>query len=120
MKKNFALFMVAIMAAVTMNAQNEVQPYFTVDELPDLIKCLPAPPAFDSPEFAYDMMRFAWGKQQRLDEERAAIAKRDAVCRLVKSLKAKKTYYVRIRTYKTVKGVKYLSPWSKAKTVKTK
>jgi len=71
--------MVAIMAAVTMNAQNEVQPYFTVDELPDLIKCLPAPPAFDSPEFAYDMMRFAWGKQQRLDEERAAIAKRDAV-----------------------------------------
>ena len=79
MKKIFALFMASIMAAMTMNAQNEVQPYFTVDELPDLIKCLPAPPAFDSPEFAYDMMRFAWGKQQRLDEERATIAKRDAV-----------------------------------------
>ena len=69
----------AIFAAMTLNAQNEVQPYFTVDELPDLIKCLPAPPAFDSPEFANDMMRFAWGKQQRLDPERAEIAKRDAV-----------------------------------------
>ncbi|MCD7796730.1 MAG: hypothetical protein LUG95_03720 [Clostridiales bacterium] len=31
-----------------------------------------------------------------------------------------KTYYVRIRTYKTVNGVKYYSAWSAAKTVKTK
>ena len=35
-------------------------------------------------------------------------------------LKAKKTYYVQVRTYKTVKGVKYYSPWSKYKKVKTK
>ena len=69
----------ALMAGMTMNAQDEVQPYLTVDQLPDLIKCLPAPPAFDSPEFANDMMRFSWGKQQRLDEKRAEIAKRDAV-----------------------------------------
>ena len=62
-----------------LNGQTAVQPYFTVDQLPDLIKCLPAPPAFDSPEFANDMMRYAWGKQQRLDAERAEIAKRDAV-----------------------------------------
>ena len=79
MKKLFLLAAIAVMAGMTMNAQNEVQPYFTVDELPDLIKCLPAPPAFDSPEFANDMMRFAWGKQQRLNPERAEIAKRDAV-----------------------------------------
>jgi len=38
----------------------------------------------------------------------------------VKKLKAKKTYYVKVRTYKTVKGVKYYSAWSKVKTVKTK
>ena len=69
----------AIFAAMTLNAQNEVQPYLTVNELPDLIKCLPAPPAFNSPEFANDMMRFSWGKQQRLNPERAEIAKRDAV-----------------------------------------
>ena len=79
MKKKFMIVLAAIMAAMTLNAQDEVQPYFTVDQLPDLIKCLPAPPAFDSPEFANDMMRFAWGKQQRLDVERAEIAKRDAV-----------------------------------------
>ena len=71
--------MAALMATMMLNAQDEVQPYFSVDQLPDLIKCLPAPPAFDSPEFANDMMRFAWGKQQRLDPERAEIAKRDAV-----------------------------------------
>ena len=79
MKKFFVIVAVALMASLSLNAQDQVQPYFTVDELPDLIKCLPAPPAFDSPEFANDMMRFAWGKQQRLDPERAEIAKRDAV-----------------------------------------
>lgn len=38
----------------------------------------------------------------------------------ISKLKAKKTYYVRIRTYKTIKGKKYCSAWSKAKKVKTK
>ena len=38
----------------------------------------------------------------------------------VKKLKAKKKYYVRIRTYKTVGKKKYCSSWSKAKAVKTK
>ena len=83
MKKNFVIalvaMLVAMLASMTLNAQDQVQPYFTVDQLPNLIKCLPAPPAFDSPEFANDMMRFSWGKQQRLDPERAEIAKRDAV-----------------------------------------
>ena len=35
-------------------------------------------------------------------------------------LKAKTTYYVRVRTYKTVNGKKYYSGWSAVKTVKTK
>ena len=35
-------------------------------------------------------------------------------------LKAKTTYYVRIRTYKTVNGVKYYSGWSTYKYTKTK
>jgi predicted RNA-binding protein with TRAM domain len=38
----------------------------------------------------------------------------------VKVLKAKKTYYVKVRTYKTVSGKKYYSDWSGYKTVKTK
>lgn len=35
-------------------------------------------------------------------------------------LKAKTKYYVTVRTYKTVKGVKYYSAWSEVRTVKTK
>ncbi len=38
----------------------------------------------------------------------------------ITGLKAKKKYHVRIRTYKKVKGKKYYSDWSKAKSVKTK
>jgi surface protein len=38
----------------------------------------------------------------------------------IKKLSAKKKYYVRIRTYKTVDGKKYYSDWSKALSVKTK
>ena len=38
----------------------------------------------------------------------------------VKNLKAKTKYYVRIRTYRTIKGTKYYSSWSKVKTIKTK
>ena len=53
--------------------------YFSTEELPDLIKCLPPPPAFNSPEFSYDVLRYQWGKTQRLDSVRAAIARRDAV-----------------------------------------
>ena len=38
----------------------------------------------------------------------------------ITKLKAKKNYYIRIRIYKLVKGVKYTSKWSKAKKIKTK
>ncbi len=38
----------------------------------------------------------------------------------VKKLKPKKRYYVRIRTYKKVKGKNYYSSWSKAKKVRIK
>ncbi len=39
---------------------------------------------------------------------------------VLKRLKSKKTYYVRVRTHKTVKDKKYYSAWSAAKSVKTK
>lgn len=38
----------------------------------------------------------------------------------VKSLKAKKKYYVQVRTYKTVNGSKYYSSWSSKKAVTTR
>ena len=39
---------------------------------------------------------------------------------VVKGLKSRKTYYFRIRTYKTVNGKTYYSSWSKAKKVRVK
>ncbi|MDO4176475.1 MAG: S8 family serine peptidase, partial [Bacillota bacterium] len=38
----------------------------------------------------------------------------------VKKLKKKTTYYVQVRTYKTIGGKKYYSAWSSTKSVKTK
>lgn len=39
---------------------------------------------------------------------------------IIKKLKSRKTYYVRVRTYKKVKKITYYSSWSKVKNVKTK
>ena len=48
------------------------------------------------------------------------VSKNKTTSRKITKLKAKKKYYVRVRTYKTVSKKKYCSSWSKAKTVKTK
>ena len=53
--------------------------YLSSEELPDLVKCLPAPPAKGSAAFKYDLKRYKWGKEQRKDADRAAMARRDAV-----------------------------------------
>ncbi len=71
---------VALLATTNVSAQSDaVTPYFTTDELPNLIKCLPAPPDTTGAEFYYDIMQYMWGKEQRLDPKREAIARRDAV-----------------------------------------
>ena len=46
--------------------------------MPELLEIMPEPPAFDSPEFANDVVRYCWGKQQRMDPERVALAIADA------------------------------------------
>ena len=48
------------------------------------------------------------------------VPKNTTTSKKIINLKAKTTYYVRVRTYKTVGGKKYYSAWSKAKAVKTK
>lgn len=52
-------------------------PYINLSDMPRLYNCMPAHPAFDSPEFSYDILRYCWGKQQRTGE-RIEIAKADA------------------------------------------
>ncbi len=82
MKRITMLMFAAILfcGSLQIKAQNDdIKLYFSTEELPDLIKCLPPPPAFNSPEFSYDVLRYQWGKTQRLDSVRAAIARRDAV-----------------------------------------
>lgn len=65
--------------SLDVNAQDEtVQVYFELNQLPKLIEIMPAPPAFESPEFANDIVRYCWGKQQRLNEARVAQAIADA------------------------------------------
>ena len=46
------------------------------------------------------------------------IKKAAAVSKVITGLTKGKTYYVRIRTYKAVGGIKYWSAWSAAKGVK--
>ena len=70
--------LIIILTAVCIFSAN-AQTYFSTEELPDLIQCLPAPPVKGSPAFKYDVKRYKWGKEQRKDADRVAMAKRDAV-----------------------------------------
>ena len=67
-----------VVAAFGCMAVDAATPYFTTGEMPNLIKCMPAPPAADSPAFAYDIVCYNWGKAQRNDPARASAAIRDA------------------------------------------
>ena len=79
MKKNLMMAAVAMMTAMNVMGQEETTPvYFELDELPKLVEIMPAPPSFDSPECANDVVRYGWGKMQRQDEERVATAVADA------------------------------------------
>ena len=48
----------------------------------------------------------------------ATVSKYSTVSKVISSLTKGKTYYVRVRTYKTVSGTKYVSAWSAVKNVK--
>ena len=85
MKKNNLWMLIVILLFCGMTAQaqkdvkDEMKPYLSMRKLPDMLKWLPAPPDTTSEEFVHDIMRYMWGKKQRLNPERAAIAIRDAV-----------------------------------------
>ena len=65
-------------------------------------------------------IQVATDKKFKKNKKTVTIKKQKTTKKTVKKLKAKKKYFVRIRTYKTVNGKKVYSSWSKAKTVKTK
>ena len=59
-------------------------------------------------------------KKNFKDAKTVTIKKAATTKTILKKLQAKKTYYVRIRAYKTVNGKKYYSAWSAIKNKKTK
>ena len=73
-----AVAMMMMVLNVQAQQSDAVQPYIPQDQLPSLLGVMPAPPAFDSPEFANDVVRYCWGKQQREDAQRLAVAIADA------------------------------------------
>lgn len=84
-----ALFLSVIMAAscsvagqATMKPGANAPVYFAMEEMPDLLKCLPAPPVPGSDGFVYDSLRYEWGKEQRLDPAKAETVFRDALWQL--------------------------------------
>ena len=78
MKKILFILLFLTAGVFTVQAQD---PYFTIDDMPDLVKCLPAPPDTTSLDFTHDVMRYLWGKTMRSDARRAAIADRDSLLR---------------------------------------
>ena len=69
-------------------------------------------------------VQVATNKKFKKNKKTVTIKKQKKTKATVKKLKAKKKYYVRVRTYKTVKingkSIRIYSGWSKAKTVTTK
>ena len=65
-------------------------------------------------------VQVATDKKFKKNKKTTIVKKQKTTKVTIKKLKAKKKYYVRIRTYKTVNGKKVYSSWSKVKTVKTK
>ena len=65
-------------------------------------------------------VQVATDKKFKKNKKTVTIKKQKTTKTTVKKLKAKKKYYVRVRTYKIVNGKKVYSSWSKVKTVKTK
>ena len=82
MKRLQLLLLAALLFCGSLGTQaqnDDVTLYFSADEMPDLIKCLPAPPDTLGTDFVNDIMRYMWGKAQRNDSVRAAIVFQDAV-----------------------------------------
>ena len=53
--------------------------YFDIDDMPNAVIWLPAPPDTTSTQFVYDITQYMWGKTQRLDPDRAQQAIDNAV-----------------------------------------
>ncbi|MGN1130457.1 MAG: leucine-rich repeat protein [Ruminococcus sp.] len=65
-------------------------------------------------------IQYSTDKKFEKNNNTVTVPKNKTISKTVSKLEAKKNYYVRVCTYKTVKGTKYYSAWSKVKSVITK
>lgn len=65
-------------------------------------------------------IQVATDKKFKKNKKTVTVAKQNASKKTVKNLKAKKKYFVRVRSYKIVDGKKSYGKWSKIKSIKTK
>lgn len=65
-------------------------------------------------------IQYSTSKTFATGNKTTAVKNPATVTKKITGLKSGKTYYVRIRTFKTVDGKNYFSGWSAVKTVKTK
>lgn len=65
-------------------------------------------------------IQYATNSKFTKNKKTVTVSKNKTTSKTISKLKAKKKYYIRVRTYKTVNGKKIYSSWSKAKTIVTK
>lgn len=65
-------------------------------------------------------LQYSVSSKFRSGNKTATIRKNQMTSKKIKNLKAKKQYYIRVRTYKKIGKATYYSKWSKAKAVKTR
>lgn len=65
-------------------------------------------------------IQYSTDRNFKKDNKTVTVNKNKTTKYTVKKLKQKKIYYIRIRTYKTVKNKKYASKWTETKSIKTK
>ena len=70
------IFSILVAFSVAVSAQETL---FTPQQMPNSVYFLPPPPDTASMAFKYDISQYQWGKEQRKDSARVAMAMRDAV-----------------------------------------
>ena len=69
-----ALLLCSVFTLWAQEDYNEAKPYYTPEQMPDMIKWLPAPPAVGSEAFKYDVSVYEAGKIIRQNDAEAAAA----------------------------------------------
>ncbi len=121
-------------ATITINAAAD-ETYMAADAVKVTVKVNPKGTTISKVTAASKGFKVTWKKQatqttgyqiryslksSMANSTTVTISKTTTVSKKVTKLKAKKKYYVQVRTYKTVSGTKYYSKWSAKKSTTTK